>query len=391
MRESLDRQEAARLGLLPRGGRVRAAELTEARRRFDAALRSAANNITEPGEVETIAALTQDRDAYYRQVDGFLAAMGTAPSRNTEGIRGIGLGWSPWATRLRDDCGRLLQINQQAMVAKAEAATQVAYRWFFAPRSGSRPRWWPPGSSSRCSSPIASSGRSASCGPRPPESPAGTSTPRPRSPRRMKSGRLAEDFNRMAERIRELRRSDLGKLLIAQQTTEAAIDSLYDPVIVTDAQGAVTRLNPAAEEVFGPAPHTPGDRLRRSPAGNQARGGGGGGAALAAPGGRRGHHLCPPLAVDGAERAFRLRTTPMHDGEGAAAGGGESPGGCDAPARGGSDEVRVHRDRVAWSPDALTSVQMNILLLLEESGIAVRRPARPGSSPVAESAPAWSG
>ena len=43
-------------------------------------------------------------------------------------------------------------------------------------------------------------------------------------------GALAAGFNRMAERIRELRRSDLGKLLVAQQTTEAAIDSLYDPV-----------------------------------------------------------------------------------------------------------------------------------------------------------------
>ena len=49
-------------------------------------------------------------------------------------------------------------------------------------------------------------------------------------------GTLAVGFNRMAERIRELRRSDLGKLLVAQQTTEAAIDSLYDPVIVTDSE-----------------------------------------------------------------------------------------------------------------------------------------------------------
>ena len=55
----------------------------------------------------------------------------------------------------------------------------------------------------------------------------------------------------MAERIRELRRSDLGKLLVAQQTTEAAIDSLYDPVIVADGEGLVTRINPAAERLFG--------------------------------------------------------------------------------------------------------------------------------------------
>src|SRR5439155_16850647 len=64
-------------------------------------------------------------------------------------------------------------------------------------------------------------------------------------------GRLADGFNRMDERIRELRRSDLGKLLVAQQTTEAAIDSLYDPVIVADGEGVVTRVNPAAERLFG--------------------------------------------------------------------------------------------------------------------------------------------
>jgi methyl-accepting chemotaxis protein len=40
-------------------------------------------------------------------------------------------------------------------------------------------------------------------------------------------GTLATEFNRMAEHIRQLRRSDVGKLMLAQQTTEAIIDSLY--------------------------------------------------------------------------------------------------------------------------------------------------------------------
>ena len=40
-------------------------------------------------------------------------------------------------------------------------------------------------------------------------------------------------------------------LLVAQQTTEAAIDSLYDPVIITDGEGCVTKLNQAAQEIFG--------------------------------------------------------------------------------------------------------------------------------------------
>src|SRR5437868_4228480 len=38
-------------------------------------------------------------------------------------------------------------------------------------------------------------------------------------------GLLAVEYNRMAERIRQLRRSDLGQLVVAQQTTEATIDS----------------------------------------------------------------------------------------------------------------------------------------------------------------------
>ena len=39
-----------------------------------------------------------------------------------------------------------------------------------------------------------------------------------------------------------------ANLLVAQQTTEAAIDSLYDPVLVTDSRSVcVTRINPAAE------------------------------------------------------------------------------------------------------------------------------------------------
>ena len=32
---------------------------------------------------------------------------------------------------------------------------------------------------------------------------------------------------------------------------EAAIDSLFDPVIVADGKGLVTRINPAAERLFG--------------------------------------------------------------------------------------------------------------------------------------------
>ena len=129
-------------------------------------------------------------------------------------------------------------------------------------------------------------------------------------------GILAAGFNTMAERIRQLRRSDLGKLVVAQQTTEAAIDSLYDPVIITDAQGGVTKLNPAAEEVFGAEAKNTGKHIEEiardgriavavSEALRSQRPVAGEGAASVL-----------PLDVDGVERAFRLRTTPMRDDEG---------------------------------------------------------------------------
>ena len=119
----------------------------------------------------------------------------------------------------------------------------------------------------------------------------------------------------MAERIRELRRSDLGKLLIAQQTTEAAIDSLYDPVIVTDSEGLVTRINPAAERLFGARADTVGKRIEdvtRDPRIAQAvndvlRSGRAVASESAA--------AVLPWAVDGPRRAFRVRSTPMQDAD----------------------------------------------------------------------------
>lgn len=128
-------------------------------------------------------------------------------------------------------------------------------------------------------------------------------------------GVLAAEYNRMAERIHQLRRSELGQLFVAQQTTEAAIDSLYDPVIVTDAEGCVTKLNPAAEEIFGSERENAGKHV-----GEVARDTLIAGAVAEAlrsqrPVAGEGAASVLPLAVDGSQRAFRLRTTPMRDGE----------------------------------------------------------------------------
>ena len=128
-------------------------------------------------------------------------------------------------------------------------------------------------------------------------------------------GVLAARFNEMADRIRQLRQSDLGKILVAQQTAEAAVDSLYDPVIVTDGEGRVQRINRAAEPLFGPEAAVLGRKIQdvttdprlsmavldvlesqRTVASEESS-------------------ATIPLVVDGAERAFRQRTTPMRDAD----------------------------------------------------------------------------
>jgi signal transduction histidine kinase len=61
---------------------------------------------------------------------------------------------------------------------------------------------------------------------------------------------LSTEFNTMADRLEEYRKSSLGDLIQAQQASQAAIDSLPDPVLVLDADGGVLNLNRAAESLL---------------------------------------------------------------------------------------------------------------------------------------------
>jgi signal transduction histidine kinase len=58
----------------------------------------------------------------------------------------------------------------------------------------------------------------------------------------------------MADRLREYRNSSLGELLQAQQASQAAIDSLPDPVLVLAVDGKVLNVNQAAETLLRIAP-----------------------------------------------------------------------------------------------------------------------------------------
>jgi two-component system, NtrC family, sensor histidine kinase KinB len=324
MKESLERQDSAALFALS-GQRERAlAQLREHRTRFDAAFERAARNVTEPGEREVIETLRRDRDAYYQAYDAFLAGIDSPraaapaaadagkPTREEAGRGEYFTHLEPLFNRLRADCDRLLQLNQHAMQLKADAAAGAARKWFLSTLAIA-------GAlvaaglalavllSRRVVRPLRelteTAGRIAG----------GDLDAKVEAKSRDEVGLLAAEFNRMAASLRRVRRSDLGKLVLAQQTTEAAIDSLYDPVLVTDEEGCVTKLNPAAEEIFGGEAENAGRRVGEIARDSRIAVAVAEALSSQRPVAGEGEASVLALPVDGLERAFRLRTTPMRD------------------------------------------------------------------------------
>jgi len=70
-------------------------------------------------------------------------------------------------------------------------------------------------------------------------------------------GALGSSFNSMAEKLQEARQKEQRRLQRAERMSDQALESLYDPVIVTDAKGRIVYLNKAAEGLFGPSPTAP--------------------------------------------------------------------------------------------------------------------------------------
>jgi signal transduction histidine kinase len=67
-------------------------------------------------------------------------------------------------------------------------------------------------------------------------------------------GDLANAFNDMARTLREYRQSGTARLLRAQKSAQATVDSFPDPVVVVDPVGSVEHANRAARRLLGVAP-----------------------------------------------------------------------------------------------------------------------------------------
>jgi signal transduction histidine kinase len=67
-------------------------------------------------------------------------------------------------------------------------------------------------------------------------------------------GQLADAFNTMGRQLRQYRQSDYARMLRAQRTSQATIDSFPDPVLVVDPEWRVEMANPAARRLLGVTP-----------------------------------------------------------------------------------------------------------------------------------------
>jgi NtrC-family two-component system sensor histidine kinase KinB len=128
-------------------------------------------------------------------------------------------------------------------------------------------------------------------------------------------GIIANEMNRLAVRLRELRETESGRRQMEFQLSDAVLQSIFEPIIVTDSKGHVLKVNQAASEVLGSAAtdrmaltNTPGgDRILEAirNAVSMQR-------VLAA----EDEAAMLPMRIGERNQSFRLRTTPMRDSEG---------------------------------------------------------------------------
>ena len=128
-------------------------------------------------------------------------------------------------------------------------------------------------------------------------------------------GAIATELNRMSVRLRDLRETESGRLQMEHQLSDAVLQSIFEPVIVTDAKGHVLKLNQASMELLG---KSSSDRmaLANTPGGEKILDAVRMAVSMQRASASEGEAALLPMRIGKAQRSYRLRTTPMRDGEG---------------------------------------------------------------------------
>lgn len=312
MKESLERQDSAATFFLAGQQEKSRKQFRDNVPLFQKALQTEANNITERGEQQVSDDITKRFNVYRRDAEKLLFSK---PPLSEEEARDLYFRvLEPQFVALKTRAQDVLDLNQRAIERADERAKTEARRASllglvltigalalavaFAHRA-----------INSALTPLLALSQGAE------EIGAGHLNRRIELNRNDEIGTLAQSFNSMAEKLREARRIEQQRLHRAQKMSDAALESLYDPVIVTDATGSVVHLNRAAQSVFGPSEKASG--LPISQVVQETR------IAQVVERAAREDQVSAneddvvSLQVDGVERVYRLRATPMRDDDGA--------------------------------------------------------------------------
>ncbi len=128
-------------------------------------------------------------------------------------------------------------------------------------------------------------------------------------------GVIATEVNRMAVRMRDLRETESGRRQMEHQLSDAVLQSIFEPIIVTDAKGQVLKLNQASIELLGEAAK---DRmaLANTPGGDKILKAVRDAVSMQRAVAQEGDAALLPMRIGEAQRSYRLRTNPMRDEDG---------------------------------------------------------------------------
>jgi two-component system, NtrC family, sensor histidine kinase KinB len=128
-------------------------------------------------------------------------------------------------------------------------------------------------------------------------------------------GVIAAELNRLAVRLRDLHDSEAGRRQMEFQLSDAVLQSIFEPIIVTDGKGHILKINQAAAELLGEAAS---DRmaLANTPGGDKILSAIRDAVALQKAVAAEDEASMLPMRIGKKERSYRLRTTPMRDSEG---------------------------------------------------------------------------
>jgi signal transduction histidine kinase len=314
MRDALERLEDAAFLSVAAGTRT-SGDAEGSLALFDRELAAAQGNITEPNEAETLQELRQRWLSFQEQMHRFAEL---PPDKTAQFVVDH---VQPAAAAVRDQTQRLLEINQDAMVRKGQLARREAARIGTLVISAAVAALLVGALMTsmvtrRLVQPLELLARTVT------HLREGDFETRANISGNDEVAQLADSINAMATRLSQYRSSSLGELLLTQEGSQAAIDSLPDPVVVFDLNGNILNVNRrprrccisletkagAPLDFVDPAVRDCLERVRLHVLSGKGH---------YVP---RGFDEAVRVAADGGEYYFLPRATPVHSDEGAVTG-----------------------------------------------------------------------